>query len=60
VVLHEVFTLRAGFTEMLPSFGVGLDFSFATIDFAYFNKELGMKPGEHSVNGLSFGITFRY
>jgi len=60
VVLHEVFTLRAGFTEMLPSFGVGLDFSFATIDFAYFTKELGMKQGEHPVNGLSFGITFRY
>jgi len=60
VVLHKVFTLRAGFTEMLPAFGIGMDFSFATIDFAYFTKELGMKPGDQPVKGLSFGITFRY
>jgi hypothetical protein len=53
-------SFRAGITDALPSFGLGLDLTFMTLDFAIRGKELGLDPGIQSVYGLDISLIFRY
>jgi hypothetical protein len=53
-------SFRMGITDALPSFGLGLDLTFMTLDFAIHGKELGLDPGMQSVYGLDLSLLFRY
>ncbi len=60
LVLLDVLSLRAGIADALPNAGIGLDLSFAQIDFAMRGVELGLEPGVRSVFVMDLGIAFRY
>jgi hypothetical protein len=60
VRMLEAFTLRAGFSQMLPSGGLGLDMTWAVLDFAFFGKEFGLVPGVLSKYALAVSLSFRY
>jgi hypothetical protein len=60
MVLLEVFSIRAGITDALPSVGFGLDLDFMRLDCSIYGKELGFDPGVHSVYAISLGLIFRY
>ncbi|MDR2617292.1 MAG: hypothetical protein LBC62_00340 [Treponema sp.] len=53
-------SIRAGITDALPAFGLGLDLTFMTLDFAISGRELGIDPGKQSVYGLDLSLLFRY
>jgi hypothetical protein len=53
-------SFRVGISDALPSFGLGLDFSAMTLDFAIRGKELGLDPGIQSVYGIDLSLLFRY
>ena len=57
--LLEIISLRAGFYQLLPSFGFGLDLSFLTLDLAYYGRELSQEPGDYSVYCFAIGVDFR-
>ncbi len=45
VKLLEILSLRAGFYQMLPSLGLGLDLTLFSLNFAYFGRERSRDPG---------------
>jgi hypothetical protein len=59
VCMHEVFTIRAGFRDMLPSAGLGIDFTFMSIDATIYGSELGHSPAQLSVWATAIDITFK-
>jgi hypothetical protein len=59
ICMHEVFSIRAGFRDMLPSAGVGLDFTFMNIDAAVYGVELGASPGQLPVWSAAIDISFK-
>jgi hypothetical protein len=56
----NVLSFRLGFNDMLPAFGIGLDLSFMTVDFAINGKELGSSRGENPTYCLNLSFLFRY
>jgi hypothetical protein len=52
-------SFRFGLTDALPAFGMGLNISFVTLDFAIRGKELGLDPGVQSTYALDMGLLFR-
>jgi hypothetical protein len=58
--LLEAFRLRVGFSELMPAFGVGIDFTAFKFDVAYYGQEFGLKPGQFSTYSLAFSFVFRY
>ncbi|MDR1863142.1 MAG: hypothetical protein LBQ67_04385 [Treponema sp.] len=60
VKILNALSFRFGVSEALPAFGMGLNLSFATLDFAIRGKELGLDPGVQSVYALDLGLLFRY
>ncbi|MCL2479945.1 MAG: hypothetical protein FWF22_10605, partial [Treponema sp.] len=58
-VLNKL-SFRFGMTDALPSFGIGLELGFMTLDMAIFGRELGIDPGQNSTYGLGLGLLFRY
>jgi hypothetical protein len=59
VCMHEVFNIRAGFRDMLPSAGLGIDFTFMNIDASVYGRELGQKPAQFPVWAAAIDITFK-
>jgi hypothetical protein len=53
-------SFRFGITDALPAFGIGLNLSVVTLDFAIRGKELGLDPGIQPTYALDFGLLFRY
>ena len=60
MVLLNALKFRIGLTDALPAFGIGLDLTFMTLDFAIYGKELGLDPGQMPVYALDIGLLFRY
>jgi hypothetical protein len=60
LTLLNVLTFRAGITDALPAFGIGLDLTFMTLDFAIYGRELGLDPGVQPVYAMAVGLLFRY
>lgn len=58
--LLEIVSLRAGFYQLLPSFGLGLDLSLFRLNLAYFGRELSQEPGGHPVGCYTLGVEFIY
>lgn len=56
VVLLDIFSLRAGIRDALPSVGFGLDLTWFTIDFAMFGREFGKDPGERPVFSMLMNV----
>jgi len=56
----EVISLRAGWSEWQPDFGVGLDFSFMQLDLSYSRYELGDNLNEDVVWGVNLSFIFAY
>jgi hypothetical protein len=52
-------SFRLGLTDALPAFGMGLNLSFVTLDFAIRGKELGLDPGVQATYALDLGLLFR-
>ncbi|MDR1862840.1 MAG: hypothetical protein LBQ67_02850 [Treponema sp.] len=59
VSLYDMFMLRIGMNEMLPSFGFGFDLGPLEIDLAYYGKELGLEPGLLSTAAVDVTIALR-
>jgi hypothetical protein len=59
ICIHEVFSIRAGLRDMMPSAGIGLDFTFMSIDVAAYGNELGTSPGQLSVWAAAIDISFK-
>ena len=60
LMVLNALTFRAGISDALPAFGIGLDLTFMTLDFAIFGKELGLDPGVQPVYAMCIGLLFRY
>jgi hypothetical protein len=58
--LLEALALRAGFFDMLPSFGVGVNMTYWQFDAAFYGEELGTSPGVFPTYSLALSISFRY
>jgi hypothetical protein len=58
--LLDIVSLRAGYYQCLPSFGVGLDLTLFKLNFAYFGRELSAEPGQHAVGCYTVGVEFSY
>jgi hypothetical protein len=52
-------SFRFGLTDALPAFGMGLNLSFVTLDFAIHGKELGLDPGVQPAYALDLGLLVR-
>jgi hypothetical protein len=59
VRMLEVFTLRAGFRDMQPSVGAGLNYSFMNVDVAFYGKELDLEPYRNVTWALTLDFSFR-
>jgi hypothetical protein len=57
--LADLFKVRIGMNEMLPSFGFGFDLGAFEIDIAYFGRELGLEPGQLPVAMLNLTFSIR-
>ncbi|MDR3301717.1 MAG: hypothetical protein LBT01_04205 [Spirochaetaceae bacterium] len=57
--LLEVFCLRVGVADCLPSGGIGLNFTYFQFDVAYGGKEMATEPGGNSTWFLSISFLFR-
>jgi hypothetical protein len=55
----DIFKLRIGMSEMLPSFGFGFDLGAIKIDIAYYGKELGLEPGQMPAAMLDLTFAIR-
>jgi hypothetical protein len=55
----EVFWLRAGFKDMQPGGGIGINFTFMTVDISFYGKELGTRPNQYATWSASVNISFR-
>ena len=60
LTLLNALTFRVGIADALPAFGLGLDLTFMTLDFAIHGRELGLDPGIQSVYAMDIGLLFRY
>jgi hypothetical protein len=60
MVLLDVFSIRAGITDALPSAGFGLDLNFMRLDCSMYGKELGLDPGIQPVYAVALSLLFRY
>jgi hypothetical protein len=58
--LLEILSLRAGYYQCLPSFGVGLDLSLFTLNLAYFGRERSREPGGYPIDCYTIGVEFTY
>ncbi|MDR2490188.1 MAG: hypothetical protein LBD20_02160 [Spirochaetaceae bacterium] len=56
----DVLSLRAGFSELLPCGGIGLDLTLIKFDAAFMMKELGNDPGDFSTWAANLSILYRY
>jgi hypothetical protein len=59
VRMLEVFTLRGGLRDMLPSGGVGMNYSFMNVDIAFYGKELGTEPYQYTTWAITLDFSFR-
>ncbi|MDR1256687.1 MAG: hypothetical protein LBJ86_02960 [Spirochaetaceae bacterium] len=59
ICMHEVFFIRAGLRDMMPSAGIGLDFTFMSIDVSAYGSELGTSPGQLPVWAGAIDISFK-
>ncbi|MDR0409935.1 MAG: hypothetical protein LBH18_06015 [Spirochaetaceae bacterium] len=57
--LLEVLSLRAGFRDMQPSGGIGLNFTFMNLDVSIYGSELSDKPYHYSTWSAAVNISFR-
>jgi hypothetical protein len=57
--LFNFVKIRMGLSEMLPSFGIGLEPGPFQFNFAVYGKELGNEPGRFSTYVYDFSIAIR-
>ncbi|MDR1147077.1 MAG: hypothetical protein LBK66_00440 [Spirochaetaceae bacterium] len=55
----KVFWLRAGFKDMQPAGGIGINFTFMNVDVSVYRKELGTRPNQYVTWAASVNISFR-
>jgi hypothetical protein len=55
----EVFCVRAGFADMQPAGGIGINFTFMNVDLSFYGKELGLKPNQYVTWAAAINISFR-
>jgi hypothetical protein len=58
ITMHEVFSIRGGWREMQPAFGIGVDFTYMNIDISFYGRELGDKPNQYSTWAGAIDISF--
>ncbi|MFP4179105.1 MAG: hypothetical protein ACLFSA_03550, partial [Spirochaetaceae bacterium] len=58
VTILQILDLRLGFSQGLPTAGLGLDLHFFTLNAAIFGTERSTEPGMSPVYNLQFGFQF--
>lgn len=56
IILLDIFSLRAGIRDALPSVGFGLNLTYFTVDFAMFGRELGNEPGDRPLFSMLMNV----
>jgi hypothetical protein len=56
--LLRILYLRAGFYQMLPSFGVELNLTLFRVNLAMVGRELSQQPGGYPIYGYLLGLRF--
>jgi hypothetical protein len=59
VRMLEVFTIRGGLRDLLPSVGVGINYTFMNVDIAFYGKELGIEPYQYETWAITLDFSFR-
>jgi hypothetical protein len=59
-LLDDFITVRAGVSDALPSFGVGVNLLLFKLNAAVYGKELGLDPGVQPVLCADIGLLFRW
>jgi hypothetical protein len=60
VVFLDIFRLRLGLSELLPSAGLGFDFAVYKLDLAFHLQEFGWNPGDYMGFQGGLDILFRF
>lgn len=60
ITLLDVVSLRAGIQDTYLSAGLGLDFTFFTLDVAMYGTELGLEPGKRPLLNIATGVSFTF
>lgn len=58
LVFHRVLSVRFGIMDLYPQLGIGLDFTYFTIDFSAYGKELSLTPWQRPIINIEIGIRF--
>jgi hypothetical protein len=59
ICMHEVFSIRGGFRDMLPAGGLRLDFTFMNVEISVYGREFGNKPGQFTAWASAIDFTFK-
>jgi len=59
ISLLKVVKLRGGINEGYPTFGLGIDFYYLTIDLAVYQYEKGVLPGQQGSQSLSLSLEIK-
>ncbi len=57
---YNFLAIRGGFHQGYPTWGAGLNFRVLKIDYAYFTRELGTRPGQSPESTHRVQMTFGY
>lgn len=60
LVLGNMFAMRFGMAEMLPSAGIGFKFGTFNIDMSLYGRELGLEPGSSPCMNAAVFVGFTY
>lgn len=60
VALFKVFKLRGGLSQGYPTFGLGIDFEYITVDVAFSQYEKGVLPGYQGAQNVSISIEIKF
>ncbi|MGB9620905.1 MAG: hypothetical protein ACPL4C_00520 [Brevinematia bacterium] len=60
IALLKIFKLRGGISQGYPTFGIGIDFDYLTIDIAFYQYERGVLPGYQGSQNILGSIEIKF
>ena len=58
LVLHRILSLRFGICDLYPQVGIGLDFTYFTLDLSLYTRELSLTPWKQPLTNIELGMRF--
>ncbi len=60
ISLLKVFKLRGGISQGYPTFGLGIDFEYLTVDIAFYQYERGVLPGYQGSQSIFASVEIKF